>query len=29
MVTIPDLVTLDLPGLVRTAGYPGTTVTRR
>jgi transposase len=26
LLTIPDLVALDLPGLVRTAGYPGTTV---
>jgi hypothetical protein len=24
--TIPDLVALDLPGLVRAAGYPGTSV---
>lgn len=26
LLTIPDLVALDLPGLVRTAGYPGTSV---
>ena len=26
LLTIPDLVALDLPGLVRAAGYPGTTV---
>src|SRR6266700_3479341 len=24
LLTVPDLVTLDLPGLARTAGYPGT-----
>ncbi|HEX5879328.1 MAG TPA: transposase [Actinomycetota bacterium] len=26
LLTIPDLIALDLPGLVRAAGYPGTTV---
>jgi hypothetical protein len=26
LLMLPDLVTLDLPGLVRAAGYPGTTV---
>jgi len=26
LLTIPDLVALDLPGLVRAAGYPGTSV---
>ncbi|HZW45880.1 MAG TPA: hypothetical protein VFF32_16135 [Dermatophilaceae bacterium] len=26
LLTIPDLVALDLPGLVKAAGYPGTTV---
>jgi hypothetical protein len=26
LLVIPDLVALDLPGLVRTAGYPGTRV---
>ena len=26
LLTIPDLVALDLPALVKTAGYPGTTV---
>jgi transposase len=26
LLTVPDLVALDLPGLVKAAGYPGTTV---